>query len=94
MALFRYKELCNKRSSKYRYIDAEDLSLAKKKLYELKILATKITPYNSFRTKFTLDKKNLLLITKDLYYLLNSNLPLYESLLTLEDKYKIIRYIL
>ena len=88
MALFRYKELSNKQFTKYRFIDAEDILHATKKLQELKIIATKISPFESFRRDFNLEKKALLLFTKDLYYLLHSNLPLYESLLTLEDKYK------
>lgn len=88
MPLFQYKELSGKNRNKHRYIDAEDLLSAKKKLYALKIIATKITPHNSFRKNFSLKKKHLLMVTKDLYYLLNSNLPLYECLQTLEDKYK------
>ncbi len=87
MAVFRYKEL-NSKKSHYRFIDAENLDHAKKKLNELKILATKISEQTSFRKDFTISKKILLSITKDLYYLLHSNLPLYESLITLEDKYK------
>jgi general secretion pathway protein F len=88
MALFRYKELSNKRFAKYKFIDAEDLSHARKKLQELKITASKIVCHESFRKNFTLESKFLLFFTKDLYYLLHSNLPLYESLLTLQDKYK------
>jgi general secretion pathway protein F len=88
MPLFRYKELSKKKTRKARYIDADDLAAAKIKLRALKIIAEKITPHDSFRKKFSLDKKHLLMITKDLYYLLHSNLPLYESLLTLEDKYR------
>ena len=87
MAVFRYKEL-NSKKTHYRFIDAENLEHAKKKLNNLQILATKISEQTSFRKNFTLSKKTLLSITKDLYYLLHSNLPLYESLLTLEDKYK------
>lgn len=88
MPLFRYKELSKTKADKIRFIDANDLSDAKKKLHALKIIAEKITPYNSFRKNFSLDKKHQLMLTKDLYYLLHSNLPLYESLLTLEDKYR------
>ncbi len=87
MAVFRYKEL-NSKNKEFRFIDAENLEHAKKKLNECKILATKISEQTSFRSKFTVNKKTILSITKDLYYLLHSNLPLYESLLTLEDKYK------
>jgi general secretion pathway protein F/type IV pilus assembly protein PilC len=86
MAIFRYKELNFKRKG-YRFIDAENLEQAKKKLNALKLLATNISEHTSFRKQFTLNAKIVLSITKDLYYLLHSNLPLYESLITLEDKY-------
>ena len=62
--------------------------MAKKRLNELKILASKISPYESFRETFEINTKTLLYFTKDLYYLLHSNLPLYESLLTIKSKYK------
>lgn len=88
MPLFRYKQVTSAKGSKYRFIDAENLSLAKKRLHALKITATKIIPYASFRKNFSLNEGSLLHFTKDLYYLLHSNLPLYESLQTLEDKYK------
>ena len=88
MPLYRYKKLSNKSFGRYHFIDADNLETAKKRLSQLKIIATKITNYSSFREKFTLDQKALLYFTKDLYYLLHSTLPLYESLLTLKDKYK------
>ncbi|MCH9812169.1 type II secretion system F family protein, partial [bacterium] len=89
MPLFRYKELTTKkRNTSYHYIDADDLAAAKKKLHELKIIAAEIQSYDGFRKKFAISSKHLLMITKDFYYLLHSGLPLYESLLTLEEKYR------
>lgn len=88
MPLFRYKELNTKSRGQYRYIDADSLLSAKKKLHELKIIAKEIHACTQFRQNFTLSTKNLLAITKDFYYLLHSNLPLYDSLLTLEEKYR------
>jgi len=88
MTLFRYKVLNDHTSRRYHYIDAENLLMAKKRLNELKILASRLSPYESFREKFQISTKTLLYFTKDLYYLLHSNLPLYESLLTIKDKYK------
>ena len=88
MTLFRYKVLNERSSRRYHYIDAENLLTAKKRLNELKILASKISPYESFRETFEISTKTLLYFTKDLYYLLHSNLPLYESLLTIKTKYK------
>jgi len=88
MTLFRYKILNDRSSRRYHYIDAENLLMAKKRLNELKILASKLSPYESFRETFQISTKTLLYFTKDLYYLLHSNLPLYESLLTIKEKYK------
>lgn len=88
MPLFRYKPLSNNRFDKYRFIDADSLEDAKRRLSKLQIIASKITEHSSFRKKFKLDSKSLYYFTKDLYYLLHSCLPLYESLLTLTDKYK------
>ncbi|MCH9621180.1 MAG: Type II secretion system protein F [Chlamydiia bacterium] len=88
MPLFRYKVLSNHSFNKYQFVDAENLEEAKKRLAKLQIITTRISPYSSFRKNFTIDQKTLLYLTKDLYYLLHSNLPLYESLITLVDKYK------
>ena len=88
MALFRYKQISEKKSSQYQFIDAENLLLAKKKLHAQNIIADKLIPFDHFRKSFSLSQKEVLLITKDLYYLLHSKLPLYESLVTLKEKYK------
>ena len=88
MTLYRYKELSNNLFSKYKLIDSDSIDSAKSILRKNKVIISKISLHQSFRQKFSIPSQLLFLFTKDLYYLLHSNLPLYESLLTLLDKHK------
>lgn len=88
MTLFRYKEISDGAFAKYKLIDADSLNSAKQQLKNKKVYVSTISSYDSFRKNFILSSKQLFLFTKDLYYLLSSKLPLYESLLTLLDKHK------
>jgi type II secretory pathway component PulF len=69
-------------------INADSLEMAKELLRKQKIFVTKLLPYKKERSKFTLSSSLLLHVTRDLYALLRAGLPLYDALLTLEEKYR------
>ncbi len=87
MALFEYTELLENGKQKVGVIDADTLLAAKAKLRQMRVIVTKITLAKTKRRNF-FSKTLLINFTREVMQLLSSGLPLYESLLTIEEKYK------
>ncbi len=69
-------------------IDADSLLVAKERLRKQQILVTHVEPISSSEKRLVLPKPLLLAFTRELAQLLKAGLPLYESLLTIEEKYR------
>lgn len=89
MPLFRYQALTSGGKTIKGVIDADSLLTAKDRLRRQQLLVTHVTPHEMAGQKnIQLTSKFLLIFTKELAQLLHAGLPLYESLLTIEEKYK------
>ncbi len=87
MAIFRYKALTETGKKIGGIIDADSFELAKERLRKEKILVTKLFSVQQ-RKEVYLKPSLLLAFTRELGQLLSAGLPLYESLLTIEEKYR------
>jgi len=87
MPLFRYKALTQTGRRIRGVIDADSYDLAKEKLRKEKILVTQLFSTHK-RKENSLKSQMLLAFTRELAQLLEAGLPLYESLLTIEEKYR------
>ncbi len=67
---------------------ADSITLAKEKLYSQKILVTHIAYHKKQSAEIILPPSLVLNLTRDLYVLLRASLPLYDSLMILEEKYR------
>ena len=88
MGLFRYYALTDEGRKEVGIINAESIELAKEKLKKQKILVTKLTSYKKKTADLTLSPSVVLHFTRDIQILLKAGLPLYDCLLTLEEKYR------
>lgn len=87
MALFQYSAVDLHGKKKEGLINADSIKRAKLQLSEQKILVTKLKSYKKQLLSQTLPSETFLHLTRDLEVLLRAGLPLYESLLTLKEKY-------
>ncbi len=88
MSLFKYRALTTEGKKVSGVIDADSYLMAKEKLHKKQILITHITHFEKKDKEIYLDPPLLLAFTRELGQLLNAGLPLYESLLTIEEKYQ------
>lgn len=88
MALFRYRALTAEGKNVSGVIDADSLSLAKERLGKQQVMVTHLLPLNAKEKEASLDSALLLTFTREIGQLLGAGLPLYESLLTIEEKYR------
>jgi len=88
MPLFRYSAVSLEGKSIRGVIDADSLLSAKDRLRKQQILVTTLTLLKSKENQLFLPPSLLLAFTRELAQLLKAGLPLYESLLTLEEKYR------
>ncbi len=88
MPLFRYKALAETGRATAGVIDADSESVAKERLRKQKVMVTSIGLLKDNKKEIGLDRTLLLSFTKELGQLLRAGLPVYESLLTLEEKYR------
>ena len=87
--LYQYTALSTSGRKIKGILDADSLSSAKERLHKQKIFVTKIVSYERGKGKSTqLTSSQVLEVTRDLYGLLRAGLPLYESLSTVEEKYR------
>jgi len=87
MPIFRYKALTDTGKKIGGVIDADSLDLAKQRLLRDKVLVTKLTPVKA-KGEVSLASSALLSFTRELGQLLNAGLPLYEALVTIEEKHQ------
>ena len=87
MALFQYSAVDLHGKKKEGLINADSIKKAKFQLSQQKILVTKLKAYKKQLLSQTLPSETCLHLTRDLEVLLKAGLPLYESLLTLKEKY-------
>lgn len=85
MPLYSYAALEGDGKRRKGVIDADSFEAAKEKLYAQQIIVTNIALAKE-RKKFVLGASALLDFTRDVKELLRSGLPLYETLLTIEEK--------
>ncbi|MBY0529822.1 MAG: type II secretion system F family protein [Rhabdochlamydiaceae bacterium] len=88
MPLFRYRALSTEGKNYSGVIDADSFNLAKERLRKQQILVTDLVLLKTHLQEITLDPPLLLLFTRELAQLLRAGLPLYESLVTIEEKYR------
>lgn len=86
MPLFQYKALTEDGRSTRGVIDADSLGLAKEKLRKQKILVTSLIAHTEKHSQIKLSKVQLLAFTREITQLLKAGLPIYESLVTIEEK--------
>ncbi|MBI2810779.1 MAG: type II secretion system F family protein [Candidatus Melainabacteria bacterium] len=88
MPLFRYSAVSAQGKTLKGVIDADSLPVAKERLRRQQVLVTTLIPLQNKRDQITLPPPLLLALTRELSQLLRAGLPLYESLLTIEEKYR------
>ncbi len=88
MALYQYTALSKDGRHKIGMINAESIEMAKERLRKEQILVTKLFSYTKKGEELTIPSGLLVGFTRDLHVLLRAGLPLYDSLLTLEEKYR------
>lgn len=87
LPLFEYAYLEKSGKKTQAVIDADSLASAKSKLREMQVIVTDISLSGKTK-KPQINKQTVLNFTRELMQLLSSGLPLYESLLTIEEKYR------
>ncbi|QVL57712.1 MAG: type II secretion system F family protein [Simkaniaceae bacterium] len=88
MALYQYTALSKEGRRKMGMINADSIELAKERLRKDEILVTKLVSYTKKGEEFRISPSLLIGFTRDLHVLLKAGLPLYDSLITLEEKYR------
>ena len=88
MGLYQYTAMTDGGRKSIGMINADSLELAKERLRKQKVLVTKLSAYKKRSEQLSLSSSMLLSFTRDLHVLLRAGLPLYESLQTLEEKYR------
>lgn len=86
MTLYRYVALDGDGKKNFGLLDAESIESAKERLRAKKIMVTKICQALD-QKEITISSSLLIAFTRDLSQLLRSKLPLYESLVTIEEKF-------
>lgn len=87
MPLYEYSALNKSGKAMSGVIDADTLEIAKIRLREMQVIVTRIAKAKKAR-KHAFSRQILIHFTRELMQLLSSGLPLYESLLTIEEKYR------
>lgn len=88
MALFRYRALAAGGRKIKGVIDADSYEGAKERLINQNILVVRLFSIEKSVKETVLNSNLLLSFTREMQQLLSAGLPLYESLLTIEEKYR------
>jgi general secretion pathway protein F len=88
MPLYRYSAVSLDGKTIKGVIDADSLPVAKDRLRKQQILVTTVALLQNKKDQLFLSPPLLLSFTRELAQLLKAGLPLYESLLTIEEKYR------
>lgn len=86
MAVYHYQALDERGKKRKGFIEASSEQEAKQKLREQGVLVTKLSTSTSMKKKQQLGTEQLLSFTTMLYQLISSGIPLYESLLAIEEQ--------
>lgn len=87
MPLFKYEAVATTGKKLKGTVDADSLPLAKDQLKRQEIFVTKLKPLSESGREIPLTASMRLAFTRDLSSLLRSGLPLFESLITIQEKY-------
>lgn len=88
MPLFRYKAISPEGKAFGGVVEADSLPVAKERLRKNQVYIIELAMMGSRSQELTLPPALLLAFTRDLAQLLKAGLPLYESLVTIEEKYR------
>jgi general secretion pathway protein F len=88
MALFHYEAFSQDGKKITGFIDADSLEVAKERLRKQGALVTALLLRENEKKEVVLTPSQLLAFTRDLGQLLRAGLPVYESLITIEEKYR------
>jgi general secretion pathway protein F/type IV pilus assembly protein PilC len=88
MPLYRYDALSREGKKTVGVINADSYEVAKELLHRQKVYVTKLHSYQEKQKSLQISRQILIAFTRDLSQLLKAGLPLYESLLAIEEKYK------
>jgi general secretion pathway protein F len=88
MPLFRYHAVAPDGKAIKGVIDADSLLVAKERLRKQQVMVTEVCPLQAKQDQLCLPAPVRLSFTRELAQLLKAGLPLYESLLTIEEKYR------
>ena len=88
MTLYQYTAISEEGRKVMGMVNADSIGGAKERLRKGKILVTKLVIYEQKGERLTLSAGLLIGFTRDVHALLRAGLPLYDSLLTLEEKYR------
>jgi general secretion pathway protein F/type IV pilus assembly protein PilC len=88
MPLFQYKIIGEDGKEQKGILDADSLFMAKERLRKQKLLITSIQSISGSASRVVLKQSQLLSFTRELAQLLKAGLPLYESLVTIEEKHR------
>ncbi len=84
--LYEYKAFTKQGKAAKGTIEAAGAKDAKDKLREMQLIVSSLEPQKKGRKRLKLSKDDLLIFTSQLSQLLSSQIPLYESLLALEEQ--------
>lgn len=88
MPLFRYQAVTAEGKKITKVIDADSYELAKARLLKEQVLLIDLALFDEKKKELKLSPALLLAFTRELSQLLRAGLPLYESLLIIEEKYR------
>ncbi len=88
MPLFRYRALTADGKMLKGVIDADSLIVAKERLKRQEVLVTELKLHQRDKQQAAMAPQLLQAFTQELAQLLRAGLPLYESLVTIEEKYR------
>lgn len=88
MPLYQYEAITEKGKKTIGAIDADSLQEAKIKLVRRQVATIRIDLITEKQLKVRLNKKELLVLTRELARLLQASLPLFEAISALEEKYR------
>lgn len=88
MAQYRFESVDAQGKRSVGVIDAESISEAKQKLVRQSVFVTRLSLLPQTRVKSLLNKAEVINFTRELSRLLKAGMPLYESLVAMEEKYR------
>ena len=88
MPVYSYKALSETGRKLSGVIDADSLAIAKEKLKARGVFVTGISSQKASFAQSSVSQEALMNFTREMFQLQRAGLPLYESLLTMEEKYR------